>query len=134
MIRSRLKNRFDKTRSDENWTLYKIQRNFCAKLLRKTKKYYFWKVNPELTSDNKNFWRTIKPNFSDKGNVSNKIMITGKDGIVSYDRRLSDIFNTHFINITKTLDLKPSIISTYKSVPEIIETFKDLPNIKKNFF
>ena len=29
MIRSRLKNRFNKTRFDEIWTLYKTQRNFC---------------------------------------------------------------------------------------------------------
>ena len=37
----------------------------------------------------------------------------------------SEIFNTRFINITKTLDLKPSIISSDKSLSEIIETFKD---------
>ena len=58
-------------------------------------------------------------------------MISEKDCLVSDDRRLSEIFNTHFINITKTLDLKPSIISTNKSVPEIIETFKNHPSIKK---
>ena len=48
MIRSRLKNRFHKTRSDENWLLYKTQRNLCTKLLRKTKKDYFSKLNPKL--------------------------------------------------------------------------------------
>ena len=133
MIRSRLKNRFNKTKSDENWTLYKTQRNFCTKLLRKTKKDYFSKVNPKLVYDNKNFWRTIKPHFSDKGNFSNKIMISEKDCIVSDDGRLSEILDTHFINITKTLDPKPSIISTNKSVPEIIETFKYHSSIKKIF-
>ena len=60
-------------------------------------------------------------------------MISEKDCIVSDDRRLSEIFNTHFINITKTLDLKPSIISTSKNVSEIIETFKDHPSIKNIF-
>ena len=53
MTRSRLKNRFHKTRSDENWSLYKTQRNFCMKSLRKTNKDYFSKVNPKLVSDNK---------------------------------------------------------------------------------
>ena len=133
MIRSRLKNRFNKTRSDENWTLYKTQRNFCTKLLRKTKKYYFSKGNPKLVSDNRNFWRTVKPYFSEKGNFPNKIMISKKDCIVSDDRRLSEIFNTHFINITNILDLKPSIISINKCVPEITETSKDHPSIKKFF-
>ena len=48
-------------------------------------------------------------------------------------RRLPQIFNEHFINITKTLDLEPSIISTTTSLPEIIETFKDHRSIKKIF-
>ena len=58
-------------------------------------------------------------------------MISEKKCIIFADRRLSENFNTHFINITKTLDLKPSIISTTKSHPEIIETLKDHPSIKK---
>ena len=61
-------------------------------------------------------------------------MISKKGYIVSDDRRLSEIFNTHFINITKTLDLKPSVISANKSVTAIIETFQDHPSIKKIFF
>ena len=71
--------------------------------------------------------------MSDSGNFSNKIMTSEKDCIISDDRRLSQIFNEHFINITKTLDLKSSIISTTTSLPEIIETFKDHPSIKNIF-
>ena len=128
MVRSRLKNHFNKSRSDENWSLYKTQRSFCMKL------YYFSKLNPKLVSDNKNFWRTIKSHFSDKRNFSNKIMILEKDCIVSDDRRLSVIFSTHFINITKTLDLKSRIMPTTKILPEIIETFKNYASIKTFFF
>ena len=58
-------------------------------------------------------------------------MIPEKDCIVSDDRRLSEIFDEHFFNITKTLDLKPSIIPITTSLPEIIETFKDHSSIKK---
>ena len=39
MIRPRLTNHFKKTRFD-NWSLYKTERNFYTKLLRKTKKDY----------------------------------------------------------------------------------------------
>ena len=60
-------------------------------------------------------------------------MISEKDCIVSDTRRLSEIFNEHFINITKTLDLKPNITSTTSRLPEIIETFKDHPSTKKCF-
>ena len=133
MIRSRLKNRFHKTRSDEKQLLCKTQKNLCTKLLRKTGKDYFSKLNPKLVSGNKNFWRTIKPYFSDEGDFPNKIMISEKDCIVSGERRLYQLFNEHFINITKTLHLKTSIISTTTSRPEITETFKDHPSIKKKF-
>ena len=133
MIRPRLKNRFNNTKSDENGTLYKIKWKFCTKLLRKTKKILFFKGKPKLASDDKYFWQTIKPYFSGKGNFSSKIMISQKDLIVSDDRRLSGIFDTYFINITKTLDLEPKIISTNKNVPKIVETFKDHLSIKKFF-
>ena len=106
MIRSRLKNRFHKARSDKNWLLYKTQRNLCAKLLRRLKKAIS-KVNPKLISGNKCFRGTIKLYFSYKGKFSNKIIISEKDCIVFDDRSLSEIFNEHFINITKTSDLNP---------------------------
>ena len=60
-------------------------------------------------------------------------MVSEKDCIISDDRRLPEIFDGHFINVTKTLDLKPSIIPTTARLPEIIETFKDYPSVKKIF-
>ena len=132
MIRSKLKNRFHKTISDENWLLYKTQRNLCTNLLRKTKKDNFSKVNPKLLSGNKKFWRIIKPYFSET-TKGNKIMILEKDCAVSEDRRLSEIFSGYSINITKTLEIKTSIISTTTRLPENFEIFKDHPSIKKIF-
>ena len=41
MKRSQLKNRYNKNHNYENRYLYKKQRNFCASLLRKTKRNYF---------------------------------------------------------------------------------------------
>ena len=64
-------------------------------------------------------------NHLEKGNFSNKMMIPEKACIVSDDRRLCEIVNTRFLNITKTVDLKLSMISTNKSIFEIIKTFKD---------
>ena len=37
MVRSKLKNMYDKNRTGENWNRYKRQRDFCVSLLRKTK-------------------------------------------------------------------------------------------------
>ena len=53
MIRSKLKSHFNKTRSAEK--------------LGTAKKDLYSKINPKLVSENKSFWRTTKPYFSDKG-------------------------------------------------------------------
>ena len=41
MVRSKLKNKYNKIRTEENWDSYQKQRNFCVNLLRKTEKEYF---------------------------------------------------------------------------------------------
>ena len=63
MLKSRLKNNFNKKRSDENWENYKKQWNFCVKLPRQTNEKYFSDINVKSISDNKKFWKTIKPFF-----------------------------------------------------------------------
>ena len=54
MHRSKLKNIYNKYRTDDNWANYKKQRNFCVNLFRETKKIY-------QTAET--FGETIKPIF-----------------------------------------------------------------------
>ena len=61
MKRPELKNKYNKKRNYENWSLYKKQRNYCVSLLRKTKKAYFEKLNIKEIGDNKTFWKTARP-------------------------------------------------------------------------
>ena len=86
IIRSRLKVVFIKPNLTKAGYL-------CTKLLRKTTKDYFSKVNTKRVSDDKIFWRTIKTYFSDKGNSSNKIMISEKDCIEDHLRHLMNILS-----------------------------------------
>ena len=60
-------------------------------------------------------------------------MISAKDCTFSDDTGLSEIFNEHFVNITKTLDLKPSFCSTAIRFPKIIEASKDYCSIERMF-
>ena len=41
MNRSKLKSKYHENRTDENWSNYKKQKQFCVTVLRKTKKQYF---------------------------------------------------------------------------------------------
>ena len=67
MICSRLRNKFLRNKTPENRFAYNQQRNFCVSLIRKTKIEYFSNLNEKNITDNKQFWNTIKPFFSDKG-------------------------------------------------------------------
>ena len=96
MLRSRLKNNLNKQRSDENWNNYKKQRNFCVKLLRQTKEKFFSDINVKSISDNKKFWKTIKPFFSNKGLNTNSMMLVEDNGIVRNEEIIANIMNNLF--------------------------------------
>ena len=66
---------YNKYRTGDNWVNYEKQRNFCVNLLRKNKTEYFQKLNVNDLSDNRKFWKTIKPFFRKKGLNSNKLML-----------------------------------------------------------
>ena len=106
MHRSKLKNIYSNYRTKENWANYKKQRNFCVNLLRKTKTEYFQKLNVKDLSDNRKFWKTIKPFFSNKGLNSNKLMLKENNRLIAEEKELTTVMNTFFVNITEILDLK----------------------------
>ena len=59
MHRSKLKNIYNKTRTNEDWDNYKKQRNFCVNLLCNFKKDYLQKLNIKNLIDNKKLWKII---------------------------------------------------------------------------
>ena len=61
------------------------------KLLRKTKKDYFQNLNIQGLSDSRNFWKTIKPYFTNKGQNSNKLLLKEKGSLVSNEKQLASI-------------------------------------------
>ena len=69
---SKLRNKFNKERNAKNWFDYKQQRNYCSNLWKESKTRHFNNLNVKDVTENKRFWKTIKPFFTDK----NKIVIT----------------------------------------------------------
>ena len=131
MLRSRLKNNLNKQRSDENWNNYKKQRNFCVKLLRQTKEKFFSDINVKSISDNKKFWKTIKPFFSNKGLNTNSMMLVEDNGIVRNEEIIANIMNNYFTNITTHLKLKPSKIDPKANLESIIDTFQNHESVQR---
>ena len=55
MNRSKLRNKFLKTRTEESKRRFYRQRNFCVSLLRRTKRRFFGKLDHRVVSDNRKF-------------------------------------------------------------------------------
>ena len=66
MTRSRLKNNFLKYPTNQNEEMYKKHRNFCVNLLRREKKKYYANLDLNKITDNKTFWKHMKPLFSEQ--------------------------------------------------------------------
>ena len=66
MKRTRMRNKFLRERTETNRRAYNIQRNYCVSLIQKTKRDYYSNLNQEQVTDNKIFWKTVKPFFTDK--------------------------------------------------------------------
>ena len=76
-------------------------------LLRKSQIPYFSNTHISDVSDNKSFWKSVKPCFSNKRSSSNKITPVENDVIITNGRVISKTMNTFFINTTKKLNLNP---------------------------
>ena len=106
MTRSRLRNRFLKKPSATNKTNYKGYRNFCVRLFKKEKKKFYNKLNTRDITDNKKFWKTSKPLFSEKHNSRNKITLVEGNNIISKDEEVPETMNAFFCNAVIELDIK----------------------------
>ena len=91
MTRSRLCNKYLKEKCADSKTAYDKQRHSCVNLLRRTKKKYFANINISSITDNKKFWKTVKPLISDK--ISHKETTAVNDTILSDGQVVADTLN-----------------------------------------
>ena len=105
MKRTRMKNKYLKNRNEENFRIYKKQRNRCVFLLKETKKTYFENLHPSKISDNKKFWKTVNPFFTEKATSTDDITLIENREIISDDRKVAEVFNNFFSNAVKNLNI-----------------------------
>ena len=99
MKRSRLRNNFLRNKTKEN----KInrQRNYCVPLLRKSKRGYYKNLSIKNVTDNKLFWKSVKPLLSDKSRIidKSKVNISQKGEILKTELETAESLNSFFSNI-----------------------------------
>ena len=105
MHRTRLRNKYIRNRTEANLEAFKKQRNKCVKLLRKAKFDYYRNINLDNLKDNRKFWKTVKPIFSDKVQVNSSLTLIENDKMITNDLEIAEIFNHHFATVTDSLEI-----------------------------
>ena len=143
MHRIRLQNNFLRNRSDENKRKYSKQRNYCVSLIRTAKKNCYSNLNEKKITDNKTFWKTVKPFLSDKTPSDEEITLIEKDKIIKTDTKTATVLNTFFSTIISNLHIPEYPVSdpisndindpALKSIPkyEAHPSIKAIENISK---
>ena len=94
MVRSEFRNKYNKEPSINNHIAYKRQRNICTNLLRKIKFNFYNNLNPTSISDNKTFWKIVKPMFSEKRTSNTNINLVENHEVISDDNKIAGCFKT----------------------------------------
>ena len=140
MERSRLRNKYNKWRSRENYLIYQNSKKKCKFLTKKAKSESFQKVLTKDVMTNKDFWNLLKPALSGKDNKKlTNIIIEHKGQYIQDEEELGEIFNENYVNIVEnTTGIKPTSIPTpsdltteniTQTIQDIIEKYKDHPSI-----
>ena len=111
MIRTILRNQFLKIRADENISRYTKQRNYCFSLLRKTKTQCYSNLDEKAVTDNRAFWKTVKPLHLGKIMSRAKTALIEENEIDSNDEDTAQVLNNFFSNILGCLNI-PEYVTT----------------------
>ena len=123
MVRSKLQNGFNKSRTSENWEKYKQQRNKCLSIFNNC----FNNLNPRVITDNKKFWSVAKPLLSDKSKAMKTIVLYEKGKIIKNYKKVPEVLNKYFTNLAKSLK---GVLSGLRQ----LLTFESPLNMMKNAF
>ena len=136
MRRSYLENKFYKNRSAENSQAYKKQKNYCNRLYKRERRKFYSHLNLKNITDNKKFWSTVNPFFSNKGGSKDNIVLVNGDNIISDDIQVAQTFNDIFKNCVNSLNISENklllteITNVLGCVDESIERFENHPSIR----
>ena len=115
--RSRIRNKYNKWKSRENYIAYQNIKKTCKFLTNRAKQNHFDNVlkNNNIMT-NKDFWKLVRPALSEKNSdYESKIVLKENEEYISDEKQLVEIFNNHYINIVENSTGRPP---TSISAPE----------------
>ena len=132
MTRTRLLNKFRKEKTKENKDAYNKQRNYCVSLIRKTKKDFFNSLDVKKITDNKQFWKTVKPFFSNKFINNERITLIENDEVISDDQKIANTFSNFYASVVENLGIdNENMKLSDENIDSLVDKFKNHPSILK---
>ena len=83
--------------------LKKNKKQNKTKQNKKTKKSNYANLNEKDIVDNKQFWRTVKPWFSDKTKSNEKITLVEDETVITQDEKNAELLNLFYSSAVKNL-------------------------------
>ena len=136
MKRSRLRNKFLKTRSNIDRKAYNKQINYTLLVYcERKKKEFYSNLNTNILIENKTFWKNIKPFLADKTNKTSKITLIEDEKTISQDIEIAKTSNEYFIsipikNMPSNQEFECLDPSEEDPVLRIIKKYQNHPSIK----
>ena len=143
-----LRNKFLNTKSDTDRKAYNKEHNLCVNLIKSEKKNFFSNINTSDITDDKTFWKTVKPFFTDKIKTKSKITLIDRkvvsqegqeeifsEKIISEDQDVAKVFNKFFVNFVPNLKISTDhgyntgFSTTDDHVTNALNKFRNHPSI-----
>ena len=138
MNRSKVRNKFLKTRSRNLEGVLIAKENSGLAFSAKLKYVFFGKVDHKVFSDNTKFWKTVSPLFLERGFHKEFILLNNNNKTISNNEELAETFNKHFSKLIENVDIDETLASNIASsdmtdpVSDAIKKYEDHPSIKKS--
>ena len=106
-------------------------------MLCKTKKRFFGKLDYRVISDNRRFWKTVGPLFSETTFHKESIILSNNKTTISNDEELAEIFSKHFSKLLENLDIDKNLAGSIASSDitdpafNVIKKYDYHPTLKK---
>ena len=110
MLRTKLRNQFLKMKTLEARTKYNRQRNIYVSLVKKAKRNYYKYLDLKDINDNKYFWATVKPLFSNKIKPVETTLLDESWEIIRNQVKVANVFNKYFVNIVHSMGITSNLI------------------------
>ena len=123
MKRSNLENKFYKNRSEPNRRALKKQKNYCNRLYKQERRKYYSQLNLNDITDNKKFWKMVKPLFSNKGGSGESIVFVNNEVATTFNDFFKNCVNS--LNIVENRFLLTEFNEALNGVDECIKKFEN---------